>query len=162
MLAGLLLASTGCSVVKRFTGPKVEPTPPTLASLRGVSMPLAKAVRGISFRPFVPSMQIIDVALVAPLRKDDTDSRANRGIAFEYVAGGQALLLSEWPRHGHSIEVGAMDIGSSPCQIVKFKPDGAMWSNHRDLLMTLQPDGNVKPPRVFSEARRLLRSGACG
>ena len=135
-------------------------TPPPLASQRGVSMPFDNAVRRIAFRPFVPSRQLVDVALIAPLTGDDV--KANRGIAFEYASLGDALLLSEWPKPSRQLTAGAaLDLGGAPCRPEKFKEDGVLWSTHRGVIMTLQPDGKIKPLRIMKEAQRLVRVGAC-
>lgn len=151
-----------CSAIKerlhKSTAPEPTPTPDTLVSHLGISTPLEKAVRGIGFRPFIPSLQVLDVALIAPLTGEDV--RANRGIAFEYVSQGQALVLSEWPMHSQ-LQLGQQQLGANPCTPIKVKADALMWTTQRRLLMTLQPDGKVKPSRILSEARRLLRRGAC-
>ena len=158
-LAALALTAGGCSRFSRNTAPVATPTPDSLVSKRGISMPFEKAVRGISFRPFVPSRQLVDVALIAPLT--GADVRANRGIAFEYAASGQALVLSEWPMHDVHLSLGPAELGATPCAITAYKADGVLWTTPHRVVMTLQPDGKVKPPRIFAEARRLLSRGAC-
>jgi len=139
--------------------PEPSPTPDTLVSHRGISMPLQKAVRGISFRPFLPSHQILDVALVAPL--GGIDNRKNRGIAFEYASGGQLFVLSEWPVNDLHVDLGATELGASPCKPVKYADDGVLWTTPQHLVMTLIPDGKIKPSHLSAEARRLLSRGAC-
>lgn len=164
LLALVLLAfmTPGCGAIKdrlhRSTAPEPTPTPDTLVSHLGISTPFTKAVRGIAFRPYLPARQFLDVALVAPLNGDDV--RENRGIAIEYVAGGQALVLSQWPMHG-DIQLGQQQLGASPCTLIKIKATSVMWTTRSRLLMTLQPDGKIKPSRIFAEARRLLARGAC-
>ncbi|MFN2527269.1 MAG: hypothetical protein ABR584_00960 [Candidatus Baltobacteraceae bacterium] len=156
----LVLTTPACS---RFQRPKgllePSPTPDTLVSHRGISMPLPKAVRGISFRPFLPSHQIVDVALVAPL--GGKDNRKNRGIAFEYASGGQLLVLSEWPINDLRVDFGPTRLGASPCTLIKYADDGVLWTTPRHLVMTLIPDGKIKPSHLSAEARRLLSRGAC-
>jgi len=122
-------------------------------------MPLQKAVRGISFRPFLPSHQIVDVALVAPL--GGKDNLKNRGIAFEYTSSGQLLVLLEWPINNLHIDFGPTRLSSSPCTPLKYADDGVLWSTPRHLVMTLIPDGKIKPSHLSAEARRLLSRGAC-
>ena len=122
-------------------------------------MPLQKAVRGISFRPFVPSHEILDVALIAPL--GGLDKPRNRGIAFEYASEGQLLVLSEWPLNNLNLNLGETQLAATPCVVTKTGPQGVLWTTPRRLVMTLKPDGKIKPSRLTSEARRLLTRGAC-
>jgi len=122
-------------------------------------MPLQKAVRGIWFRPFLPSHQILDVALVAPL--GGTDNRKNRGIAFEYASGGQLLVLSEWPINDLHVDLVPTGLGASPCTPMKYANNGVLWTTPKHLVMTLIPDGKIKPSHLSAEARRLLSRGAC-
>lgn len=161
-LVVLAFTMPGCSALKarlhNATASQPTPTPDTLASHLGVSTPFEIAVRGIAFRPYLPARQFLEVALVAPLTGADT--RANRGIALEYVAAGQALVLSEWPMPAN-LRLGEQEPAAAPCQVTSMKADTAMWTTHGRMLMTLRPDGKVKPSRIFSEARRLLRRGAC-
>ncbi|HEV7180682.1 MAG TPA: hypothetical protein VGN11_12480 [Candidatus Baltobacteraceae bacterium] len=164
LVALVVLAFTmpGCSSLKerlhRSTAPEPTPTPDTLASHLGIATPFEKAVRGIAFRPYLPSRQLLDVALIAPLTGADT--RANRGLALEYVAAGQALVLSEWPASARRTGPEPPPT-AGPCEIVAFDANTALWSTRSGTLMTLRPDGKVKPSRIFAEARRLLRRGAC-
>jgi len=153
----------GCSVFG--AKPQPSPTPETLVSKRGVSMPLEQAVREIAFRPYVPSAQLLDVALQPPLSSEDVPlgkvGKA-RGIAFEYSSHGVAMVLSEWPRGALSMEYNGFSLEGNPCTLLKYAPDSVLWTTRNDLVMTLQPDGRVKPKTVIAEAHRLLHSGACG
>lgn len=164
LAALVLLAFTmpGCSVLKTrphsATAAQPTPTPDTLASHLGVSTPFETAVRGIAFRPYLPAHEFLDVALIAPLT--GTDTRASRGIALEYVAAGQALVLSQWPMPA-DLRLGQQEPAAIPCQVTAMKADTALWTTHGRVMMTLRPDGKVKPSRIFAEARRLLRRGAC-
>lgn len=130
-----------------------------LIESRGVTMPLAQAVRKLSFPPFIPSAEIASVALIPPLN-DDEDKR-EPGIALEYERDGDALLLSQWPRKGIEIVVAGVDATSRPCAPVAYKPDGLLWTTRDGRVMTLQPDGAVAPALVAREVDRLLRAGAC-
>jgi hypothetical protein len=155
----LVLTAPACSRFSRAKAPEPTPTPDTLVSHRGISMPLQKAVRGISFRPFLPSHQILDVALIAPI--GGLDNRKNRGIAFEYASAGQLLVLSEWPLNALHLDLGPAELGATPCAPTKYADDGVLWTTPKRLVMTLIPDGKVKPSRLSAEARRLLSRGAC-
>ena len=134
--------------------------PPMMITDRGTVMPLEQAVTKIGFRPYLPPGQILAFAVIPPLGSLDTV--ANRGLAIEYVVGGQAMLLSEWPKQGFALTLGGKNIATSPCVMAHYKIDGPAWTSRRGLLFTLQPDGNVNAKIVDAEARRLMRSGACG
>jgi hypothetical protein len=136
------------------------PSPTLLIQTRGVPVSLETAVRKAKFAPFIPSAQIAGVALLPPL-SDDASKNRYVGIGIEYESDGDALLLSQWPRAGFDIAVGAMDATSRPCAPVAYKPDGLLWTTRDGRVMTLQPDGTVLPARVQREAGRLLRAGAC-
>ncbi len=126
----------------------------------GRSMPLGRAIRLISFRPYVPpSGKIVDVALISPLSGADTPQTL--GIAFEYAAGGEAMVLQEWPQGGVRLTRGQQELGSTPCRPAKFKVAGLIWTTPHGLVMPLQGDGTIKPPRITLEARRLMSHGAC-
>ena len=128
-------------------------------------MPLDEAVRKIAFRPFVPSHQLLDVALQPPLSAEDVrlDKVGKaRGIAFEYSTNGVAMVLSEWPRGDLQMDFNGFSLTGEPCTVLKYAPDSVMWTTKNGMVMTLQPDGRVKPKRVVDEAHRLLHSGACG
>jgi hypothetical protein len=122
-------------------------------------MPLDRAVRQIAFRPVFPAAKLIAIAAIPGLGNDD--SRRTHGIAFEYARRGDALLLSEWPVQQFRIVVGPQDLNATPCRPQAFKADGYIWTTRKGLVMTLQPDGDVPPVRVETEARRLAAGGAC-
>ena len=122
-------------------------------------MPLALAVRSLQFRPFVPRAQVVQVAVIPPL---NVNQQKNHGLAIEYVAGGTALLLSQWPRAGVDLASSALDLTRRPCAPVAFKADGLIWTTRNGLVMTLQPDGTAPPSRVAREAQQLFADGACG
>lgn len=132
-----------------------------LIDSHGVGMSLASAVKTVNFVPFIPSAQIMRVAVIPPL-SDALDRRAVPGIAIEYESGGDALLLSQWLRGGLPISVGAEDLTTRPCAPVAFKADGLLWTTRNGRVMTLQPDGPVSESRLAREGDRLLRAGACG
>ena len=132
-----------------------------LIDSRGVVMPLADAVKTVRFVPFIPSAQIVSVAVIPPL-SDAADRNAQPGLAIEYESGGDALLLSQWPRAGLNISVGATNATSRPCAPVAYQADGLLWTTRNGRVMTVQPDGSVLASRIAREADRLLRAGACG
>ena len=132
-----------------------------LIDSRGVVMPLADAVKTVNFLPFIPSAQIIGVAVIPPL-SDAADRNAKPGMAIEYESAGDALLLSQWPRERLNITVGATNVTSRPCAPVAYKSDGLLWTTRNGRVMTVQPDGTVAASRIAREADRLLRAGACG
>ncbi len=134
--------------------------PPMLIDDRGVVMPLEQAVTKVTYRPWIPPNQILKFAVIPPLGNLDTP--AHRGIAIEYAAGRQSMLLSEWPKQNFSLLfLHNQDISVAPCTIAHYKADGIAWSTHGKLAMTLQPDGNMDPKKVEDEARRLIAAGAC-
>lgn len=161
LLAAVVLCS-GCAA--KGGDPHRERTPkpaPTLViEARGVTMSLAQAVRTARFTPFVPHATLAAAAVIPPL--SDDERKRGPGIAMEYISEGHALLLSQWPREGLQIAVGADDLTSRPCAPVAYKPDGLLWTTRDGRVMTLQPDGTLEASRIAREARRLLRAGACG
>ena len=167
-LARALLATAAisalcaCGIAGLFkTAPPPVATPkPTLVAMRGIAMPLHTARAGVSFRPFVPARELVDVALLAPYAGNDT--RANRGIGFEYESGGRLFVLSQWPAHGTPPAGGHPAPSRSRMQLdPRYKPDGIIWTTKRDIVATLQTDGKSSPSAVETEARRLVRRGAC-
>ncbi len=153
----LLLALVACH---RGQTAATASLPPMLIDDRGISMPLEDAVTKISYRPWIPPGQILKYAVIPAL--GGADIPENRGIAIEYEIDGKAMLLSEWPKQNFTLLfLRAQDITGKPCEIAHYKVDGVAWTTHGPLTMTLQPDGNVSPQAVETEARRLLASGAC-
>ncbi|GAC1658454.1 MAG: hypothetical protein NVS9B12_10930 [Vulcanimicrobiaceae bacterium] len=157
----LAFMTPACSYVgSKLRPPAPSPTPDTLVSKLGTSMPLDKAVRHLAFRPFIPSQtQLMDVALISPL--SDADTRKTIGIAFEYASAGQAMVLQEWPLGKVHLVLAGVELGATPCKPEKFKTDGMIWTTPRHLVMALQADGKIKPSRILTEARRLMIHGAC-
>jgi hypothetical protein len=152
--------AAGCGAANH-AGESRTPAPAStlLIQSRGEVMPLRDAVHQIAFRPFLPSLQIAQIAVIPPL--GGIDSRKSHGIAIEYESAGDALLLSQWPRAGFAIRVASLDLDTRPCTAVTYKTDGYLWTTRNGLVMTLQPDGTVAPSRIAREAHRLLRAGAC-
>lgn len=150
-------ACSGASHGERQATPQPQPT--LLAQSRGVVVPLSAAVRQIAFRPVIPGAQIAAVALIPPL--GGADSRKTHGLAIEYASGGNALLLSQWPRPGFALTVNGVDLTASPCAPVAYKTDGLLWATRNGLVMTLQPDGFIPAPRLAREAGRLMSAAGC-
>ena len=155
-----LLFVTACSGASHGEQqPTPQPQPTLLAQSRGVAVPLTAAVRQIAFRPLIPGAQIAAVALIPPLGGED--SRKTHGLAIEYARGGNALLLSQWPRPKFALMVNGVDLTASPCAPVAYKTDGLLWTTRNGLVMTLQPDGSVPTPRLAREADRLMTAAGC-
>ncbi|HZY98515.1 MAG TPA: hypothetical protein VFE36_02995 [Candidatus Baltobacteraceae bacterium] len=131
--------------------------PPLLIDGRGTIMPLEKAVTHIAFRPYVPA-QAIAFAVLPPL--GDLDINDHRGLGVEYQAGRNAMLLSEWPKQGYTIQFGRSGI-LRECQAEHYSTTAVAWTTPGNLLLTLQPDGPVDGAEVNREAQRLIRAGAC-
>ena len=144
--------------------PTVTATPPQqqqqLIESRGVVMSLAQAMQKVTFRPYLPPGRILTFAVIPPLGGADTP--AHRGIAIEYTAQRNHLLLSQWPRQSFKLAIGTTEITHHPCAIVHYSVTKVMWATHSNLVMTLQPDGRVRPAIIDAQARRLLALGACG
>lgn len=130
--------------------------PPLLIDERGATMPLEQAITHVTFRPFVPA-QAMAFAVLPPLGGLDSD--ANRGIGVEYLAGRDAMLLSEWPKQRFSIGFGHGTLTN--CDAVHYSNTNVAWSTPSNVLMTLQPDGNATTGAVDLEAKRLITAGAC-
>lgn len=158
----LAVLTSACSFIgsRLHPAPTPSPTPDTLVSKLGTSVSLQRALRTISFRPYIPSRrQLVDVALISPLTGADTPKTI--GIAFEYASGGQAMVLQEWPLAGARPALDAGPLSASPCVLTPFKSDGVLWTTPGRLMMALQADGKIKPSRISSEARRLMGHGGC-
>lgn len=136
-----------------------SPQPTLLIQSRGVVVPLTAAVQQIAFRPLIPSAQIVAVALIPPL--GGVDSHKTHGLAIEYAGGGEALLLSQWPRPAFDVGSGGAAITASPCAPVAFKADGLIWTTRNGLVMTLQPDGAAPASHLVREADRLMAAAGC-
>ena len=122
-------------------------------------MPLEQVVTHIAFRPFLPSSQVLAYAVLPPL--GDLDTNEHRGIGIEYVSGGSALVLSQWPKQKFDIAFGHGAPVLRSCAPTHYSTEAVAWTTPRGLVMTLQPDGAVAPAVVDEEARRLIRNGAC-
>ena len=144
--------------------PDATPTSDTYLSHRGEVMPLRSALGGVAFRPFIPAREIIETA-VLPAYNGGDDTRANRGIGFEYTSKREAYVLKEWPGSGLPGPRNVATIDN--CQITSYDisggstgKQGALWSNGR-VVSNLVAVGNASDRETFEEARRLVRLGAC-
>jgi len=143
---------------------KPPPTPsPWLVGRLGVSTPEQDAMQGIAFRPFIPTREYKDVALLAPFRGKDV--RAYRGIGYEYEARGRLFVLTQWPANGGSIDgFPALPAADPDCRNVRAFPiagSGIVWSTPRGIVATLRPDGESDAKALVAEWHRLVRRGAC-
>ena len=132
---------------------------PLLIDQRGSMMPLEYAIKEIAFRPYMPQGKLLGVAVIPPLGGEDT--RAHRGIAVEYVAGANAMVLSEWPKQHFELTFPHKDITTTPCDLAQYAETGYAWTSRGGLALTLQPDGSANQSAVEAEARRLMGAGAC-
>ena len=152
-------------------------------------MPLRKALRTISFKPFVPPYKLIDVGLLPALRgEEDSKTKANPnwGIALEYRVKHVRYALSQWPLNGAGLGVASgKKLEQNGCYMTVYKPDGVLWISKRGIAAKLEAD-NTMPPEikkegggdatpspkpayhaaastkdVVAEARRLITLGAC-
>ncbi|MGB8265951.1 MAG: hypothetical protein WCE44_06495 [Candidatus Velthaea sp.] len=142
---------------------KATPSPWLVGRL-GISTPEHDALEAIGFRPFVPSRTSKDVALLPPFQGNDT--RENRGIGYEYEAGGRLYVLSQWPWGGGSIAgfPALKDSGAGDCRDVHSfpgHPHGIAWTTPRGIVAALRPDGENDANTLLAEWHRLLRRGAC-
>ena len=133
--------------------------PPALIDQRGTTMPFEKAITHISFKPYIPTDQITAYAVLPPL--GDIDNDAHRGVGIEYVVGGNSMFISQWPKQGYTIAFGSEVGAVGNCKPVHYMTNGVAWVTPHDVVVTLQPDGNVAPSTIDTEARRLVRAGAC-
>lgn len=166
LIAGSLLLLVACGGGKQEASTEPSPTPDPMAYLshRGQIMPLHQAIGGVAFRPFIPSRVILVTALLPPYNGGD-DTRANRGIAFEYMSHHQPYVLSEWP--GAAMP-GPRSLGTvNDCDLTGYDVNGGkegkqgvLWSNGLTV-SNLVAAGDATNRATFDEARRLARMGAC-
>jgi hypothetical protein len=143
-----------------------QPQATTIVGRMGLQMSEAAARHGVAFRPFAPPRKIVAAALLPPFHGDDT--RANRGIGFEYTdASGRRYALAQWPANGGSVERFAplepRDPGCADARTFTrgTKPSGIVWSTPRGLIMTLQADGANDARTLEIEWSKLIRRGVC-
>lgn len=155
--AALLVALAAC----QKSAPTAPSPPPMMIDDRGIVLPLEEAVTKISYRPWIPPVQVIKWAVIPPLGGNDTP--ANRGIAAEYQNGQYLFVLSQWQNKQNFplTFLHGTDITNTNCVFGKFATDGFAWSSKRQLVMAIMPDGSIPPKDVEKEARRLLAAGAC-
>lgn len=155
LIAAAILLLSACDSQKHPVDADAT-APPLLIDGRGTTMPLEQVVTHIAFRPYVPA-QAIAFAVLPPLGGSDTNE--HRGIGVEYQAGRNAMLLSEWPKQGYSIQFGHG--GVLECRPEHYSMTSIAWTTPGKLVMTLQPDGPVDITEVDLEAQRLIGAGAC-
>ena len=162
LVAWLVLAVSACGGGKPAE-PAPTPTPESFFSHRGTVMPLKSALKEIGFKPFFPSRQIVETALL-PAYNNGDDIKRNRGIGFEYVSSHESYALSQWPgkpKTGPVSLPSEQGCGLSAYTIGTNKGHlGVLWSNGT-IVSNLQPTGNATSKATVAEARRLARRGAC-
>ncbi len=160
-LSALLVAAIvgGCAAKSPGHHMATASLPPMLIDSRGVTMPLERVVTKIAYRPYIPRVQALQFAVIPPLGGADTPGR--RGVAIEYAAGKNAMLLSEWPSRRFPVAFDGVNVALRPCTAERFDRSSIAWSSRSGLVMTLQPDGTLPAGAVAAEARRLMASGAC-
>lgn len=123
------------------------------------------ASAALAFAPFRPDGAIRSVSAQPPFH--GTDTRAHRGIRFNYARHGRAWILSEWPRNGGSLRAfPAMAAAQDGCTDVHTVgdvtvPRGLVWSTPHGMVYSLLPDGRADARTIVAEWRRLVRRGAC-
>ena len=159
---GALLVATvlgGCASKGGIHHVATASLPPMLIDSRGATMPLERVVTKLAYRPYIPRTQGLQFAVIPPLGGADTPDR--RGIAIEYAAGKNAMLLSEWPSRHLPVTFDGINIVLRTCTAERFDKSSVAWSSRSGLVMTLQPDGALPAATVAAEAHRLMASGAC-
>ena len=160
-LSVLFLAAVVGGCAANTTAHRVDTAspPPMLIDTLGVTMPLEQLVTKIAYRPYIPRVQALRFAAIPPLGGADTPD--GRGIAIEYAAGKNAMVLSEWPSRHLPVTFDGVNVVLRPCTGERFDRSSVAWSSRSGLVMTLQPDGALPAGTVAAEARHLMASGAC-
>jgi hypothetical protein len=120
-------------------------------------MPLEHVMTHVAFRPYIPA-QAMAFAVLPPL--GDSDTNEHRGVGIEYLAGRNAMLLSEWPKQKFTIQFGRSG-ALAECKAEHYSTTSVAWTTPGNLIMTLQPDGPSDAASIDREARRLIGAGAC-
>lgn len=132
----------------------------------GYTMSAEDAKQRITFQPFVPTPNYIEVALLPAFHGDDKDHPENRGIGYEYTMGGHAFVMREWPRAGGSLEKYPAAPAVGTCTDLHVilgtpqKPHGFAWGTGQ-LVFALQPDPPTDTRPLHAELVRLVQHGAC-
>jgi hypothetical protein len=168
VIAALFSFSLGPVLAEGVPGFTPEDKP--LIEQRGLPMSEQEAKERITFRPFVPSVNYDEVALLPALHGDDKDNPENRGIGYEYSSGGQTYILREWPLAGASFDKYPSVPPEGTCTTGHFT-EGTVrhiralaWTT-ATLGFSLQPDipqgGNPNLVAFRKEWGRLVKMGAC-
>lgn len=161
--AVLVVACAGCAA--KAATPQATPAPSLIAS-RGKAYSLDEARRKIAFRPYLPSRDYVDVAMLPAFFHGDDPK--NWGLGLEYAVNGKRFALSEWPQRGQSLSSYPNAKSEAECTDVHSfatlhatRANGYIWSTPRGLVMTLQPDFDADRRAMAAEFRRLARRGIC-
>ncbi len=144
---------------------RAQQAPPAIDRL-GERITIHDVHAAIAFRPFRLPRPILGIAVLPPFH--GADSRASRGIAFEYRSEtGTSYVFSQWPRNGGSLaRYPLIDEGDAACPSARVVTrgaagDGIVWTTPGGLVSSLIPDGRSDAPNVYAEWRKLIRRGAC-
>jgi hypothetical protein len=150
--------------------PGFSATDKPLIEQRGLPMSAQEAMERITFHPFVPTPNYLEVALLPALHGDDKENPQNRGIGYEYSSGGQIYILREWPLAGASFDRYPSIPKEGTCATGHFTEGtpqhmrALAWTT-ATLGFALQPDipqgGNPNLKAFRKEWGRLVARGAC-
>jgi hypothetical protein len=139
----------------------------TIESL-GLPMSEQEAIERVTFRPFVPTPNYIEVALLPAFHGDDKDHPENRGIGYEYTEAGHTYVMRQWPRAGGSLDhYPAITVkGATGCTDTRVilgsaaRPFGLGWATPA-FVFAIQPDPPNDTAPLQAEFIRLVHRGAC-
>jgi hypothetical protein len=165
VLAVLALASSGPAAAQLnvFTG---KPT----MTIEQFGMPMSEqeAIERVTFRPFVPTPNYTEVALLPAFHGDDKDNPENRGIGYEFTEAGHTYVMREWPKAGGSLDRYPVIVvkGAVQCPDTHVilgsavHPFGLGWTTQA-FVFAIQPDPPNDTAPLQSEFIRLVHRGAC-
>ena len=150
--------------------PGFTPDDKPMIESRGLPMSAQDAMERITFRPFVPTPNYDEVALLPAFHGDDKDNPQNRGIGYEYLSGGQEYILREWPLAGATLDQYPVVPKEGSCTTGRFTEGtpqhirALAWTT-ATLAFALQPDipqgHNPNLKLLRKEWGRLVARGAC-
>jgi hypothetical protein len=150
--------------------PLFSEKPGTILEKFGLTMSQQEALERITFRPFVPTSNYTEVALLPAFHGDDKDHPENRGIGYEYNQAGVFYVLRQWPNAGGSLAKYPTYKGPKDCPDGYYVlgtpryPRAVAWET-KALVFALQPDiesgKNPDLKALRAEWERLAKRGAC-
>jgi hypothetical protein len=132
----------------------------------GYTMSEQDAMERITFRPFVPTTNYLEVALLPAFHGDDKDHPENRGIGYEYTMSQHTFVLREWPQAGGGLDKYPPAPAVGKCTDLHVilgtasKPHGYAWTTGA-LVFAVQPDPPTDTKPLKAELSRLVQHGAC-